>query len=103
LIKDYFWFLGEIGCKLNVSSSTLANATKILLLAREKRVTSGRNPRCLAGAALYIAQFSRLGPLNERWTQKQVAVTAGIGEPAVRFTYHLLMEKLGLTVDIRRH
>ena len=101
--KDYFVFLGEIGCKLNVSSSTLEYATRILQLAKEKRVTFGRNPRCLAGAALYIAQFSRLEPLRERWTQKKVADAADVSEPAIRFTYHLLIEKLGLTVDIRRH
>jgi transcription initiation factor TFIIIB Brf1 subunit/transcription initiation factor TFIIB len=100
--KDYFWFLGEIGCNLNVSSSTFSHATKILQLAKEKRVTSERNPRCLAGAALYIAQLKRLGPINERWTQKKLADTSGVSEPAIRFTCHLLREKLGLSVDVRR-
>ena len=94
--KDYFWYLGEIAAKLSASGSALNYAVSILKLAKEKLVTSGRNPRVLAAAALYLAQFSRLGPLSERWTQKQVALAAGVGEPAVRNTYHLLIKKLAL-------
>jgi len=98
--KDYFVFLGEIGAKLGASSSTLYYAMDILKLARAKRVTSGRNPRCLAAAALYIAQLSRLGPLGERWTQKEIAIAAGLCEASVRRTYHLLWEKLGLILPV---
>ena len=57
MIKDYFWFLGEIGTKLNVSSGTLTYGFRILQLAKRNELLYGRNPRFLAGNALYIAQF----------------------------------------------
>ena len=99
-MKGYFLFLEEFGVKLGASVPTLDRARYILCVAREKRVTSGRNPRCLAAAALYVAQFSCLGPLGERWTQKEIAIGAGLCEASVRRTYHLLWEKLGLTLPV---
>jgi transcription initiation factor TFIIIB Brf1 subunit/transcription initiation factor TFIIB len=49
--------LEKIGILLGASSSALNYAKSVLLEAREKHVLSGRNPMCLAAAALYIGFF----------------------------------------------
>ena len=97
--EDYFRRLGEIGVKLNASFQTLDYATKILQFAIEKRLTSGQSYCVLAAVALYIAQFKRLGPLSEKWTQRQVADAAGITEACVRRRYHWLVDKLKLSLE----
>ena len=69
-------------------------AHKILFVASELRLTSGRGPTCIAAAASYIA--SRLA--GERKTQREIAEIAQVTEVTIRNRYKELVENLQFNV-----
>ena len=69
-------------------------AHKILFVASELRLTSGRGPTCIAAAASYIA--SRL--TGERKTQREIAEIAQVTEVTIRNRYKELVENLQFNV-----
>ncbi|MBZ9572131.1 transcription initiation factor IIB [Patescibacteria group bacterium] len=88
---DYISKIAEI---LYISGETQGLAIRILHQAREKRLTSGRGPRGIACAVLYIACLQN----NEKRTQKDFADAVDITEVTVRNRYKDLKEKLNLEI-----
>lgn len=81
---------------LSLSGDTEIIAMKILDLAHELRLTSGRGPAGIAAAATYIA-----GQLTgEQRTQGEIARRARVTEVTIRNRYKELYEKLNFRVDL---
>ncbi len=76
---------------LGLSGATVKTAVEIIQKARELGVTAGRDPAGVAAAAVYIAALLN----DERRTQKEVAMAAGVTEVTVRNRYKELMKALG--------
>jgi len=79
-IDDPMKFVSGIASKLDVRRETELHAIEILRKARERRALSGKDPRGLAAAALYMACVEN----NDRRIQKQVAAAAGTTEVTLR-------------------
>ena len=69
-------------------------AQRILELASELRLTSGRGPAGVAAAATYIASVLT----GERKTQREIAELARVTEVTIRNRYKSLIEHLNFTV-----
>ena len=67
---------------------------KILEDAADKELTSGRSPIGMAAASIYIASVLS----NERVTQSEVAVVAGVTEVTIRNRYKEIVNKLHMDV-----
>ena len=70
-------------------------AHKILLAAKEQKLTSGRGAKSIAAAACYIA--SKIG--GDCKTQREVAEVANITEVTIRNRYKEMMNKLEIIVS----
>lgn len=81
----------RIAFMLGLSGATVKTAIEIIQKARELGVTAGRDPAGVAAAAVYIAALLN----DERRTQKEVAMAAGVTEVTVRNRYKELMKALG--------
>ncbi|MBM3291148.1 transcription initiation factor IIB [Candidatus Bathyarchaeota archaeon] len=79
-IDDSFKFVSGISSRLKVKRNTELRAISILSKANEKQGLTGKEPRGIAAAALYIACLEN----KERRTQKQVAQAAGTTEVTLR-------------------
>ncbi len=82
--------------ELKLSPTVNEETKRILKMAADKELTSGRGPTGVAAAAVYIAAINK----NERRTQREVADVAGVTEVTIRNRYKELAEKLGLPIDI---
>jgi transcription initiation factor TFIIB len=67
-------------------------------MARQKRVSAGKDSMGLAAAALYIACLKN----TEKETQKDISEAAGVTEVTVRNRYKDLMKKLHLETPDRK-
>jgi transcription initiation factor TFIIB len=91
-ISDPLTYVSKIAEKTGISGKTQGAAIAILRMARQKRVSSGKDPMGLAAAALYIACLQN----TEKETQKDIAEAAGVTEVTVRNRYKDLMKRLNL-------
>ena len=91
-ISDPMTYVSKIAEKTGISGKTQGTALAILRLARQKRVSAGKDPVGLAAAALYIACLQN----TEKQTQKDIAEAAGVTEVTVRNRYKDLIRKLHL-------
>jgi transcription initiation factor TFIIB len=82
--------------KLIVSGKAEAIAIKILQLAKDLKLTSGRGPTGIAAAATYIAAVLT----NERKTQREIAEVANVTEVTIRNRYKELVDKLQIEVKV---
>lgn len=82
--------------KLTISGKAEAIALKILEIAKEMKLTSGRGPTGIAAAATYIATVLT----NERKTQREIAEIADVTEVTIRNRYKELLEKLYIEVPL---
>jgi len=73
-------FIPRFCAELNLSGRTQNRAAEILKLAKKFRITAGKAPTGLAGAALYVAAIQE----GERRTQKEVSETVGVTEATIR-------------------
>lgn len=87
--KDY---ISRFASKLGLSGEVQAKAIDIINKAFEMGLAVGKGPTGLAAAALYIASIG----LNERKTQKDIAVVAGVTEVTIRNRYKELVEQVGI-------
>ncbi|MCW4049176.1 MAG: transcription initiation factor IIB [Candidatus Bathyarchaeota archaeon] len=79
-VDDPLKFIPGIASKLNLKRDTERKAVKILEKARKSRGLSGKDPRGLAAAALYMASINN----DDRRVQKKVAEAAGTTEVTLR-------------------
>jgi len=71
-------------------------AQKILLTARDLKLTSGRGPTGIAAAASYIASVLT----GERKTQREIAEIAQVTEVTIRNRYKELVERLMFDITL---
>ncbi len=84
-------FITQLGLPGEVQKKVL----EILAKAKENRsLVTGRDPRGLAAAAIYIASILT----DHRVTQRDIAMAAGVTEVTVRNRYKELVQKLGITM-----
>jgi transcription initiation factor TFIIB len=79
-IDDPMKFVSGIASKLNVKQGTERQAIEILRKARERHGLSGKDPRGIAAAALYMACLEN----DDKRIQKDVAAAAGTTEVTLR-------------------
>lgn len=82
--------------RLVVSGKAEAIAIKILKLAKDLKLTSGRGPTGIAAASTYIATVLT----NERKTQREIAEVANVTEVTIRNRYKELLERLYIEVKL---
>ena len=83
---------------LGVSGKTTVKAIEIIEKVREKGISSGKEPASIAAASLYIACLLN----DERRTQKEISMTAGITETTLRMRYKEIMKALKITLQTKQ-
>ncbi len=89
-------FIPRFCAELNLSGRTQNRAAELLKLAKKYRITAGKAPTGLAGAALYVAAIQE----GERRTQKEISITAGVTEATIRNRYKELVDHLKFDLKI---
>ena len=89
-------YISRFCSELKLSGEVQTKTMEILKQAKDKELTSGRSPTCVAAAAIYIASILS----NERRTQREVADKAGVTEVTIRNRYKELTEKLGIQIPL---
>ena len=83
-------YVSKFSNQLTMQGKAEEIAHKILVMARELRLTSGRGPTGIAAAASYIASVL----MGERKTQREIAEIAQVTEVTIRNRYKELVERL---------
>ena len=91
-----FKFIPSIAAKLEVSQRTEQTAIRILRKANERKALTGKDPRGLAAAALYMA----CQETGEKRVQRIIAKAAGTTEVTLRNRYRGLKDALS-KVDVQ--
>jgi transcription initiation factor TFIIB len=86
-------FVHRFGTELGLPGDAKKKAIDILKLAREERLTIGKDPKGMAAAAIYVASILT----GQRRTQLEIARTARVTEVTVRNRYKEMVEKLGIS------
>lgn len=89
-IDDPMKFVSGIASKLHVRPATERHAVDILMRARERKGLSGKDPRGIAAAALYMACLE----MDDKKIQKDIASAAGTTEVTLRNRLKGLTETL---------
>ena len=84
--------IARIASIAGLSEKTKREATRILRIAEEEKISAGKDPMGLAAAALYLACVSN----GENKTQRDVAEAAGVTEVTIRNRYKGLKITLNL-------
>ncbi len=89
-------YVEPMASKLNLSRQAIALAWKIISIAKRDGLTSGKGPKGVAAASLYIASIL----LNERRTQKEVSRKVDVSEVTIRNRYRDLIDNLLIVVYV---
>jgi len=89
-------FIPRFCADLKLSGRTQNRAASILELAKIHRITAGKAPTGLAGAALYVAAIQE----GERRTQKEISIAAGVTEATIRNRYKELVNHLKFNLNV---
>ena len=84
--------ISAIASRAGMSETTQRRARGILVMAREARISAGKDPMGLAAAALYVACTLN----GEEKTQKDVSEAARVTEVTIRNRYKGLRQALGI-------
>jgi transcription initiation factor TFIIB len=95
-IDDPMKFVSGIASKLDLRQTTERHAVDILMRAKERKGLSGKDPRGIAAAALYMACIK----LDDKRIQKDVASAAGTTEVTLRNRLKGLEETLRERVEV---
>jgi len=79
-VDDPIKFVSPIASRLKLKRATEFYAIDILRIAKKKRELTGKDPRGVAAAALYLACLAK----KERRIQKEIALAAGTTEVTLR-------------------
>ncbi|MFX1330076.1 MAG: transcription initiation factor IIB family protein [Promethearchaeota archaeon] len=94
-ISDPANYVPRLITQLNLPGKVQQKVLEILDMAKERRsLVTGRDPRGLAAAAIYIASIL----MDHRVTQRDIAMAAGVTEVTVRNRYKELVNKLNITM-----
>jgi transcription initiation factor TFIIB len=89
-------YITKFSSQLTMQGKVEEIAQKILLTARDLKLTSGRGPTGIAAAASYIASVLT----GERKTQREIAEIAQVTEVTIRNRYKELVERLMFEVTL---
>ena len=89
-------FIPRFCAELNLSGRTQNRAAELLKLAKKYRITTGKAPTGLAGAALYVAAIQE----GERRTQKEISLAAGVTEATIRNRYKEIVNHLRFDLNL---
>lgn len=92
-VSDPIDFIERLIHLLGIRPTIYSRAKEIILNARERGLTAGKDPAGLAAAAVYIAATLD----GEKLTQKDVAKAANVTEVTVRNRFKELVKKLNIT------
>jgi transcription initiation factor TFIIB len=87
-------YVPEIASKVGLDQHTQNQAIKLLTHAKKQLVTTGKAPKGIAAAALYIASIMK----NKNITQREIAEASGVTEVTVRNRYKQLKQDLQITL-----
>jgi len=94
-ISDPANYVPRFVTELDLPGIVQQKVIEILERAKENRtLVTGRDPRGLAAAAIYIASILT----DHRVTQRDIAMAAGVTEVTVRNRYKELVQKLSITM-----
>ncbi|MEM2158357.1 MAG: TFIIB-type zinc ribbon-containing protein [Sulfolobales archaeon] len=89
-------YLDKLRSELGLRAEVSALANRILSVARNSGLTSGKGPIGLAAAALYIASVL----LDDKRTQKEIAEKCNITEVTVRNRYRDLVDNITIVIEV---
>ncbi len=89
-------YITKFSNQLTMQGKVEEIAHKILITAKELKLTSGRGPTGIAAAASYIASVLT----GERKTQREIAEIAQVTEVTIRNRYKELIERLLFVITI---
>jgi transcription initiation factor TFIIB len=89
-------YIAKFSNQLTMQGKVEEIAHKILVTAKELRLTSGRGPTGIAAAASYIASVLT----GERKTQREIAEIAQVTEVTIRNRYKELVERLLFVITL---
>ncbi|MHA1958654.1 MAG: transcription initiation factor IIB [Candidatus Thorarchaeota archaeon] len=94
-ISDPAHYVPRFITQLKLPGKVQQKVLEILEMAKQQRsLVTGRDPRGLAAASIYIASIL----LDHRVTQRDIAIAAGVTEVTVRNRYKELVQKLNITM-----
>ena len=91
-------YIPRFASLLGLSDRVQARAIQILKKAKKHDITSGKGPRGVAAAAVYIAAVLE----GEKKTQREIADAVGVTEVTIRNRFKELVEKLGIVEEIEK-
>ncbi|MDH5753796.1 MAG: transcription initiation factor IIB [Candidatus Bathyarchaeota archaeon] len=89
-------YIAKFSNQLTMQGKVEEIAHKILAVAKELKLTSGRGPTGIAAAASYIASVLT----GERKTQREIAEIAQVTEVTIRNRYKELVERLMFQISL---
>lgn len=89
-------YVENLRIRLGLHAESSALASRILSVAKNNGVTSGKGPLGLAAAALYIASVL----LDDKRTQREIAEKCNITEVTVRNRYRDIIDNINIIVDL---
>jgi len=89
-------YVSKFSNQLAMQGKTEEIANKILVMARDLRLTSGRGPTGIAAAASYIAAVL----VGERRTQREIAEIAKVTEVTIRNRYKELVDRMTFFMEL---
>lgn len=89
-------YIAKFSNQLTMEGNAEEIAHKILVVAKELKLTSGRGPAGMAAAASYIASVL----IGERRTQREVAEIAQVTEVTIRNRYKELVNRLQFIISL---
>ncbi|GAH86577.1 unnamed protein product, partial [marine sediment metagenome] len=89
-------YISRFGQELELSTHIQKAARDILTQAQQKELTTGKDPKGLAAAALYMAGVLE----GERRTQRDISRVAHVTEVTIRNRYKEIGKVLNLRLDV---
>ncbi len=89
-------YLYKMAYQASLKPEMVTLASRILLIAKREGLTSGKGPKGLAAAALYIASIL----LGERRTQRDLSLAVNVSEVTIRNRYRDLIDNMLIEVKL---
>jgi len=91
-------YIARFASELKISPATQTRAVKIIEKAQKVGLTSGKSPKGIAAASIYVSSL-----LNaERQTQSKISEISGVTEVTIRNRYKELVKALDLEEEIKK-
>lgn len=91
-------YIPRFSTMLGLEDKCQAKAAEILKKAKKYDIISGKGPRGVAAAALYVAAVLN----GEKRTQREIADVVGVTEVTIRNRYKEIVNKLGIEEKVER-